>query len=50
LQIALCSASDVEYQILLAHDLGLFAGETHRSLAKRCTEVKRMPTAFSFGS
>ena len=45
LHIALGSASEVEYQLLLAHDLGFFGAETHRALATRCTEVKRMLTA-----
>jgi four helix bundle protein len=45
LQIALGSASEVEYQLLLAHDLGLLGEETHGALASRCTEVKRMLTA-----
>jgi four helix bundle protein len=45
LQIALGSASEVEYQLLLAHDLGVLDQQTHCALASRCTEVKRMLTA-----
>jgi len=44
LQIALGSAS-VEYQLLLAHELGLLADAPYRLLATQCTEVKRMLTA-----
>jgi four helix bundle protein len=45
LQIGLGSASEVEYQLLLAHDLGLLGEATYQGLAKRCTEVKKMLTA-----
>jgi four helix bundle protein len=45
LQIALGSASEVEYPLLLGHDLALLGEQTHRALATRCTEVKRMLTA-----
>ena len=45
LHIALGSASEVEYQLLLAHDLGFLGPDAHRALASRCTEVKRMLTS-----
>ena len=45
LQIALGSASEVEYQLLLAHDLGLLAEGPFDQLTKQCTEVKRMLAA-----
>ena len=42
LQIALGSASEVEYQLLLAKDLELLSPATHRRLDSQTTEVKRM--------
>jgi len=42
LQIALGSASETEYHILLASDLGYLESEIARSLEDRVTEVKRM--------
>jgi four helix bundle protein len=46
LQIALGSASELEYHLLLAHDLGYLPGEVHEQLAVRVTEIKRMLTGF----
>ena len=46
LQIAAGSASEVEYQLLLARDLRLLDTETHESLTRNVTEVKRMLYAF----
>lgn len=46
LQIALGSASEVEYQILLAHDLNFISKTDHDSLSNSVTEVKRMLTGF----
>ena len=40
LQMALGSASEVEYQLLLAHDLRLLERVSHEQLTTRCTEVK----------
>ena len=41
-QMALRSASELEYQLLLAHDLSLLSSKHHRT-ATHCTqEVKRM--------
>ena len=45
LQIAMGSASEVEYQLLLARDLALLDQVSYQRLAKQCTEVKRMLTA-----
>ena len=42
LQVAMGSASEVEYHILLARDLGLFEGPQHNELQAIVTEVKRM--------
>jgi four helix bundle protein len=42
LQIAMGSASEADYQILLAHDLGFLSSESHAALLARATEVKRM--------
>ncbi len=44
LQMALGSASEVEYQ-LLAHDLRLLERVSHEPLTTRCTEVERMLTS-----
>jgi len=42
LNIAAGSASEVEYQLLLAHDLRLLDEPKYRALTDRVTEVKRM--------
>ena len=42
LQLAMGSASEVEYHLLLARDLDLLTDETHDKLAKNTIEVKRM--------
>jgi four helix bundle protein len=39
------SASEVEYQLLLARDLGLLDEAACQRLSNACTEVKRMLTA-----
>lgn len=44
LQIAMGSASELEYHLLLARDLGYLDGETHTSLETRVIEIKRMLT------
>jgi four helix bundle protein len=46
LQTALGSASELEYHLLLAHDLGYLADESHQELTVRVSEVKRMLTGF----
>ena len=45
LQIALGSASEVEYQLLLSHDLGFLPTPVHQAVEERTTEVKRMLTS-----
>lgn len=44
--IAQGSASELSYQVLLAHDLGYISTETHRVLAAKTLEVNRMLTAY----
>ena len=43
--IAMGSANDLEYHILLAKDLSLVDSKEHLELTRRTTEVKRMLTA-----
>src|SRR5262249_23193075 len=45
LDIAVGSASEVEYQLLLAPDLSFLADDSYRDLQDRVTEVKRMLAA-----
>ena len=45
LQVAMGSASEVEYHFLLAHDLNYLSGERYRDLSGRVSEVKRMLAA-----
>jgi len=42
LQIAMGSASEVEYQLLLSHDLGFMNSPQYNSLARQAVEIKRM--------
>jgi four helix bundle protein len=44
--IAMGSASELGYHLLLAHDLGLLSHPDHERLDKEVTEVKRMLTSF----
>jgi four helix bundle protein len=44
--IASGSASELEYQILLARDLKLIKPEDYEKLAQQITEIKRMLTVF----
>jgi len=46
LQMATGSASELEYQILLARDLGYLAPEIHESLLVQVVETKKMLTGF----
>jgi four helix bundle protein len=46
LQIAAGSASEWEYHILLANELGLIEKREYEGLAREVTEVKRMLTPF----
>ena len=46
LQLAMGSASELEYHVLLAHDLHLLNVGDHESLTREVTEVKRMLASF----
>ena len=46
LQMALGSASEIEYLLLLSKDLDLLDAEPHRALTELATEVKRMLASF----
>ena len=46
LQIAMGSASELEYEILLAKDLGFLSSEAHSALTTQISEVKQMLTSF----
>jgi four helix bundle protein len=46
LSIAAGSASEAEYHLLLAYDLGYLAEGNHRELDQRTNEVKRMLNSF----
>jgi four helix bundle protein len=46
LQIAMGSASELEYHLLLARDLGFVDEALYQQLQERTTEVKRILTAF----
>lgn len=42
LQIAMGSASELEYELLLAHDLGYLSDQDHRAIEPKVQEVKQM--------
>ena len=44
--IASGSASELEYQLLLARDLKLIKPDDYETLAQQTTEIKRMLTVF----
>jgi len=46
LHMAMGSASETEYHLLLAHDLGFLAEPTFKRLTNNIQEVKRMLAAF----
>ena len=46
LSMAAGSASEAEYQLLLAHDLGYLSAELHRDLDEQVNEIKRMLNSF----
>ncbi len=46
LQIAMGSASELEYHLLLAHDIGLLNDPSYEQLSRDTTEVKRMLASF----
>jgi four helix bundle protein len=47
LQIALGSASELEYHLLLARDLNYLANAEYEDAAREVTEIKRMLTALA---
>jgi four helix bundle protein len=44
--ISMGSATELEYHLLLARDLGYLNPEHHRDLSQRTQEVKRMLSTF----
>ncbi len=46
LQISMGSASELEYHLLLSHDLGMLKAPDYNQLAQEVSEVKRMLTSF----
>ena len=46
LQVAMGSASELEYHLLLAHDLGLLDDGEYERLESHTVELKRMLTSF----
>jgi four helix bundle protein len=46
MQIAMGSASEVEYELLLAHELGFLGPDEHVQLSQAIEEIKRMMTVF----
>jgi four helix bundle protein len=46
LSIAMGSTSELEYHLLLAHDLSYLATPDYQRLASQTTEIKRMLTGF----
>ncbi len=46
LRVAMGSASELQYHLLLAHDLGLLEGSKYKALESRAVEVKRMLASF----
>jgi four helix bundle protein len=47
LQIAAGSASEIEYQLLLAHDLKYLPSESYAALSSEIVEIRRMILAYS---
>ena len=46
MQISMGSASELEYHLLLARDLGFLETGDYENLAEKTTEVKRMLSTF----
>lgn len=46
MQIAMGSASELEYELLLAHELGYLGHDQNDQLSQAIEEIKRMLTAF----
>jgi four helix bundle protein len=44
--IAMGSASELEYHLLLAHDLGFLEETSYRDLSEQTKEIKRMLSKF----
>ncbi|MGH3089456.1 MAG: four helix bundle protein [Rubrobacteraceae bacterium] len=44
--IAMGSASELEYHLLLAYDLGFLEEESHKELSEKTKEIKRMLSKF----
>ena len=44
-QMAMGSAAEVEYHLLLAHDLGMLNSQNHQNLTASVTEIKKMLTS-----
>jgi four helix bundle protein len=44
--IAMGSASELDYHLLLAHDLGYLGAQDYQELSQRTAEVKRMLSTF----
>jgi four helix bundle protein len=49
LQISMGSASEIEYLLLLARDLGFIADSEHKRLDSQAVELKRMISSFIVG-
>jgi four helix bundle protein len=49
LQISMGSASEIEYHLMLAHDLGLLPDPEYQRLDSRAVELKRMISSFIVG-
>ena len=46
LLISMGSASELEYHLLLAHDLGYLTSDQHRDLTNQSQEIKKMLSTF----
>jgi four helix bundle protein len=46
LQITMGFASELQYEVLLAHDLGFLADKEHQRLQESTSEIKRMLSGF----
>jgi four helix bundle protein len=46
MQNAISSASELEYHLLLSHDLGYLSPEAYAPLDEQVVEIKKMLTAF----
>jgi four helix bundle protein len=46
LQIAMGSAAELEYHLLLSHDLGMLDDDSYEKLSQKTIEIKQMLTSF----